>query len=84
MLGLDIISFLHKHVCVFIFFFFFFVFFLSYFFFNIKKKKKIGGEDAELLLLFLLFFSFDSFLDIVCIFFPDISVHCALIEYAYI
>jgi hypothetical protein len=28
-------------------------------------------------------FSFDSFSDIVCVL-PDISIHCALIEYAYI
>jgi hypothetical protein len=52
MLGLDVISFLHKMSLLF-----------SYLFFlKIKKKKKKKGEDAEFL------FSFDSFLDITCIF----------------
>jgi len=66
MLGLDVTSFLHKHV---------FVIFLSYFFQH--KKKKIGGEDAEF--LFFLFIGFQ----ILHAFLPDISIHCALIEYAY-
>jgi hypothetical protein len=69
MLGLDIISFLHKHV---------FVVFLSFFFqHKTKKKKKNGGEDAE-----FLFFLIVS--QILYVFLFDISVHCALIEYAYI
>jgi hypothetical protein len=53
--------------------------FLSFFcliFFNIRKKK-IGGEDAEF--LFFLFIGFQ----ILHAFLPDISIHCALIEYAY-
>jgi hypothetical protein len=43
-----------------------------------KKKKKIGGEDAEFLFFLLIAFQ------ILYMFLPDISVHCALIEYAYI
>jgi hypothetical protein len=47
MLGLDIISCLHKHV---------FVVFVSYSSFNIKNEKnekiKIGGEDAEFYFFF--------------------------------
>jgi hypothetical protein len=41
MLGLDIISYLHKHVSV---------VFVSYFFSTLKKK--IGGEDAEFFIYF--------------------------------
>jgi uncharacterized membrane protein YhaH (DUF805 family) len=40
-------------------------------------KKKIGGEDAEFYFFYIAF-------QILYVFFPDISVHCALIEYAYI
>jgi hypothetical protein len=61
-------SFLHKHV--------FIVFCLIFFQHLKKKKKKIGGEDAEF--LFLLAFQ------ILHVFLPNISVHCALLEYAYI
>jgi len=69
MLGLDITSFLHKHVVV---------AFLS-FFFNIKKikNKKIAGEDAE-------FFFFLLIVQILHVFLPDISIHCTLLEYTYI
>jgi hypothetical protein len=56
MLGLDIVYFPHKHD--------FDVF--SVFFFLTKKKKKIRGEDADF--FFFSFLSFDSVLDIVCIF----------------
>jgi len=43
-----------------------------------NKKKKIGGEDAELFFFLLIAFQ------ILHVFLPDISVHCALIKYAYI
>jgi hypothetical protein len=79
MLGLDIVSFPHS-----IFLLFFCLIFL-----NIKKKNI--GEKMQNFVLFFLFvclfffssFSFDSFSDII-FFFPDILVHWALIEYAYI
>jgi hypothetical protein len=45
-------------------------------FFLTLKKKKIGGEDAEFLFSFLITFQ------ILHVFLPDISVHCALIKYA--
>jgi len=45
--------------------------------FSTKKKKKMGRRCRTL------FLSFDSFSDIACVL-PDISVHCALIKYAYI
>jgi hypothetical protein len=48
-------------------------------FIGFQQKKKIGGEDAEFFLFFLLI----AF-QILYMFLPDISVHCALIEYAYI
>jgi hypothetical protein len=51
-----------------------FLFFFVSFFNN--KKKKLGRRCGTL------FLSFDSFSDIV-LFLPDISVHCALIKYAY-
>jgi hypothetical protein len=51
----------------------FFVF-LSYLF-NIKK---IGKEDAEFIFFLLIDFQ------ILYLFLPNISVHCALIEYAYL
>jgi hypothetical protein len=50
--------------------------FLCLFFFN--KKKKNWGEDAELYFFLLIAFK------ILHVFLPDISVHCALIKYAYI
>jgi hypothetical protein len=53
-----------------------FVVFLSFFF---STKKKIGGEDADFFFFFLLI----AF-QILHVFLPDISVHCALIKYAYI
>jgi hypothetical protein len=43
-------------------------------FFNIKKN--IGGEDVDFFFLIAFQISY--------VFLPDISVHCALIEYAYI
>jgi uncharacterized membrane protein YhaH (DUF805 family) len=42
-----------------------------------EKKKKIGGEDAKFYFLYIAF-------QILYMFLPNISVHCALIEYAYI
>jgi hypothetical protein len=50
----------------------------SVLFFNIKKKKIIGAEDAEILYFLLIAFQ------ILHVFLPDTSIHCALIEYAYI
>jgi hypothetical protein len=43
-----------------------------------KKKKKLGGEDAELYFFLLIAFQ------ILHLFLPNISIHCALIKYAYI
>jgi hypothetical protein len=43
-----------------------------------SAKKKIGGENAEFLFFLLIAFQ------ILYMFLPDILVHCALIEYAYI
>jgi hypothetical protein len=43
-----------------------------------QQKKKIGGEDAEFYFFLLIAFQ------ILHVFLPDISVHCALIKYAYI
>jgi hypothetical protein len=43
-----------------------------------KKKIKIGGEDAELYFFLLIAFQ------ILHVFLPDNSVHCAFIKYAYI
>jgi hypothetical protein len=42
------------------------------------KKKKNGGEDVEILYFLLIAFQ------ILHVFLPDMSIHCALIEYAYI
>jgi hypothetical protein len=50
-------------------------FFLSHF--STKKKIKLG-EDAELYFFLLIAFQ------ILNVFLLDISVHCALIKYAYI
>jgi len=55
-----------------------FVFFFTETFFKKKKKKKKLGEDAELYFFLLIAFQ------IVHVFLPNISVHCALIKYAYI
>jgi hypothetical protein len=53
---------------------------LLFFCLLVFKKKKNWGEDAEFyFILFLLIAS-----QILHVFLPDISVHCALIEYAYI
>jgi hypothetical protein len=53
--------------------------YFSVFFFNIKKKiKKIRRENAEFLFFLLIAFH------IFYVFLPDTSIHCALIEYAYI
>jgi hypothetical protein len=49
---------------------------LLFFYFIVFNKKKIGAEDA----IFIFFIAFQ----ILYMFLPDISVHCALIEYAYI
>jgi hypothetical protein len=43
-----------------------------------QKKKKNWGEDAELYFFLLIAFQ------ILHVFLLDISVHCALIKYAYI
>jgi hypothetical protein len=43
-----------------------------------QKKKKNWGEDAKLYFFLLIAFQ------ILHVFLPDISVHCALIKYAYI
>jgi hypothetical protein len=51
------------------------LFFLCIGFQQKKKKKKLGEKMRN--------FIFDSFLDSACVL-PDISVHCALIKYAYI
>jgi hypothetical protein len=40
-------------------------------------KKEIGGEDAEFFFLLIAF-------QILHVFLLDISVHCVLLEYAYI
>jgi Ca2+/Na+ antiporter len=68
-LGLDIIS---LPITISLLFF--------YFIFNKKKKKKkkkTRVEDAEFYFLYIAF-------QILYVFLPNISVHCALIEYAYI
>jgi len=59
-------------VSMFLFFFFFSILLFS------KKKKKNGGKDADFFIFFRVTFQ------ILYVFLPDISVHCALIEYAYI
>jgi hypothetical protein len=69
MLGLDVISF---SISMSLFFFFFCLIFQQ------KKKKIKLGEDAELYFFLLIAFQ------ILHVFLPDISVHCALIKYAYI
>jgi hypothetical protein len=43
-----------------------------------QKKKKIWGEDGELYFFLLIAFQ------ILHVFLPDNSVHCAFIKYAYI
>jgi hypothetical protein len=69
LLGLDIFSFPHSMSLL----------FFNLIFHNIKKKKKkIGGEDVEFLFFLLIAFQ------ILQVFLPDISIHWALIEYAYI
>jgi hypothetical protein len=52
--------------------------FLLFFCLIFLKKKKNGREDAEILYFLLITFQ------ILHVFLPDTSVHCALIEYAYI
>jgi hypothetical protein len=56
---------------------FFFVF-LFYCFQLKEKKKKTGGEEADF------FFFLRVAFQIMNVFLPDILVHCALIDYAYI
>jgi hypothetical protein len=70
MLGLDVIYF---SISMSLLFFFFCLIFH-------KKNKKIRnlGEDAKLYFFLLIVFQ------ILHVFLPDISVHCALIKYAYI
>jgi hypothetical protein len=54
---------------------------MSFLFFSYcfqQKKKKNWGEDAEFLFIFFIAFQ------ILHLFLPDISVHWALIKYAYI
>jgi uncharacterized membrane protein YhaH (DUF805 family) len=58
----------HKHVLV---------VFLFYCF-QQEKQKEFGGKDAEFFFFFYIAFQ------ILYVFLPDISVHSALIEYAYI
>jgi hypothetical protein len=55
-----------------------FQFFFLLIFQHKKKKKKNWREDAEILYFLLIAFQ------ILHVFLPNISVHCALIEYAYI
>jgi uncharacterized membrane protein YhaH (DUF805 family) len=52
--------------------------FFSFFCLLFFIKKKMGGEDVEFLFFLLIAFQ------ILHVFLPDISVHCALIKYAYI
>jgi hypothetical protein len=59
-------------MCKHVFVFFFFLFYCF------QKKKKNGGKDADFFIFFRVTFQ------ILYVFLPDISVHCALIEYAYI
>jgi hypothetical protein len=47
-------------------------------FYCFQQQQKIGGEDA--IFFFFLIVAFQ----ILYVFLSDISVHCALIEYAYI
>jgi hypothetical protein len=68
MLGLDVISF---SISMSLLFFCFIVF-------NQKKKKKNWGRKCRILFFLLIAFQ------ILYVFLPDILVHCALIEYAYI
>jgi hypothetical protein len=50
----------------------------SLFFIKKKKEKKLG--EMRQIFYFLFFIAFHIF----HVFLPDISVHCALFEYAYI
>jgi hypothetical protein len=52
--------------------------FVVFLFIVFQQKKKYWGEDAELYFFLLIAFH------ILHVFLPDISVHCALIKYAYI
>jgi hypothetical protein len=52
--------------------------FFVFLFIGFSTKKKNGGKDAEFLFFLLIAFQ------ILYMIFPDISVHCALIKYAYI
>jgi hypothetical protein len=70
-------------VCAFIFIEHVFIFFSVYFLFWHTHTHAdiyiiIRGEDAEFLYFLLIVFQ------ILHVFLPDISIHCALIEYAYI
>jgi hypothetical protein len=68
MLGLDVISF---SISMSLLFFCLLVF-------NEKKKKKLGEKMQNFFFFLLIAFQ------ILHVFLPDISVHCALIKYAYI
>jgi hypothetical protein len=50
------------------------IFFFVFLFYFSTYKKKIRGVDAEI--LYFLFIAFQIL--------PDTSIHCALIEYAYV
>jgi len=65
-------------LCLYVFLFLKTMFFFFLFFFFLKKKKKKKKWGRRCRILFLLY-SFSEY-----VFLPDISVHCALIEYAYI
>jgi hypothetical protein len=52
--------------------------FVVFLFIGFQQKKINWGEDAELSFFLLIAFQ------ILHVFLPDISVHCALIKYAYI
>jgi len=70
MLGLDVISFSISMSLL--------LFFCLIFQQNNKKKNNNLVEDVELYFFLLIAFQ------ILHVFLPDISVHCALIKYAYI
>jgi hypothetical protein len=49
--------------------------FVVFLFIGFQQKKKNWGEDAELYFFLLIAFQ------VLHVFLPDISVHCALIKY---
>jgi hypothetical protein len=60
------------------FFFFFFPFTVKTCFYYFYIKKKNGGSRCRILFFLLIAFQ------ILHVFFTDVSIHCALINYAYI